>query len=177
MKRTWLSSLLIFCAASLGCREQPPRAFPITNHESRSAETPESSRGNAQQPTEGAERDSLAPRTGINQGRPRKRRRAIIGTAAWCEPCHIFRSRNGSGNTALELVYVDIEQPCPATVTREEWDRLVATTRGMYGPNVEQAIPLALWQADNGKWYCKTVGGWSSDLLATWVRQRPGPRI
>jgi hypothetical protein len=108
--------------------------------------------------------------TTTKKPQPRQRRRAVIGTAAWCEPCHVFRSRNSSGNSELELVYVDIEQPCPTTVTHEEWDRLVSTTRGLYGPRVEQAIPLALWQAENGKWYCKTVGGWSCDSLAAWVR-------
>jgi hypothetical protein len=104
------------------------------------------------------------------QPQPRQRRRAVIGTASWCEPCRVFRSRNGGGNGELELVYVDIEQPRPTTVTNEEWDRLVSTARGLYGPQVEQAIPLALWQAENGKWYCKTVGGWSCESLAAWVR-------
>ncbi|MDB5345284.1 MAG: hypothetical protein JWP89_3661 [Schlesneria sp.] len=340
MNRIWLTSLLILSAVSSGCREQQSRAFAITSHESRSAETPESSGGNAPQPTEAAERDSLLNyacsikpnrgsgvnttsgvvtcwhcvsnvagpvqvnchgetaagrviafdveqdlaliavtwqqqhraavvstdavttgevlfsagrmrdgRVGLDRYRvvdspfhdagtsiytdnpfvsgqsgsglfnaagqlvgivkavdmtdepyrglststaaitkllraaaaangsstttkpqPRQRRRAVIGAAAWCEPCRVFRSRNGSGNGELELVYVDIEQPCPATVTHEEWDRLVSTTRGLYGPQVEQAIPLALWQAENGKWYCKTVGGWSADSLAAWVR-------
>lgn len=170
MKRIWFSSLLLFSAASLGCRQPPPQAFAITVHESRSAETPESSRGHAQQPTEEAERDSVRPGPGSSTRQPRPRRRTLIATAAWCEPCRVFRSRNGRGNRDLELVYVDIEQPCPASVNREEWERLMATVAGQYGPQVERAIPLALWQADNGKWYCKTVGGWSCDLLTTWVR-------
>jgi hypothetical protein len=99
----------------------------------------------------------------------RKRRRAIIGTAGWCEPCKVFHSVNAGGNSDLELLYVDIEKPRPEHVTREEWDRVVSTATGMYGPGVEQLLPLAMWQASNGKWYSKHVGGWSTETLLKWV--------
>lgn len=99
----------------------------------------------------------------------RKRRRAIIGTASWCGSCRAFHDMNLIGNVDIELVYVDIEKSRQPEVTQEEWDRVVSIARGMYGPNVEQQLPFAMWHADNGKWYSKTVAGWKTTELEKWV--------
>jgi len=175
---TVLFALLPIIACLLaGCSSRPAvaHAFPITTVESvaspeaiesLSATSPESSRGNAPQPKDGAEGDfpitEFEERNDVPPVTPPAKlvqRRAVIIGANWCGPCVAFAQRNSKGSDRLLLVYAKLDEPFPAELTTGELAQVRACI------NAGLTIPMAVWQEPSGKWWRKPVGGWTTDRL------------